>query len=270
MQDLADSTTDIDTVTHSKLPSYLQPCNDSLIQSRDAYGLDDGVAFAYATVTATIRLSSSHHRQMSSSPDEPHLSDCRSPSDSTDGDIDANKEILFRPINFDDISVGTCRSLALLTPPEFSNSSGSTSGSSDSGSSNEDVPDDGLLVRIPRRASDSMIVTNNQPRCEPKLKEAKATSGSSDSGSSNEDVPDDGLLVRIPRRASDSMVVANNQPRCEPKLKEAKALENEHLQVGLRNSSRQHHGITINLLDKDLWKMFESIGNEMIVMKPGR
>ena len=30
------------------------------------------------------------------------------------------------------------------------------------------------------------------------------------------------------------------------------------------------HGITINLLDKELWQVFKSIGNEMIVTKPGR
>ena len=222
MQDLADSTTGTDT--YSKLPSYLQPCNDSLIQSRSTYGLDDGVAVGY--VTATIRIPqfmrSSHHRQISSSPDEPHLSDCRSPSTCRD---DANKETLFRPINFDNVSVGMCRSLVPLTPPESSNSS--TSGSSDRGSSNEDELD-----------------------------------------------PPNVLLVRIPRRASDSTIVANNQPRCESKLKQVKASENEDLQLGLNSSggqiSQPHHGITINLLDKDLWKMFESIGNEMIVTKPGR
>ena len=95
MQDLADSTTNIDT--HSKLLSYLQPCNDSLIQSKSAYDWGDGVTVNYATVTATIRLSSSHHRQMSSSSsaDEPHLNDCRSPSCRDD----VNKEALSRPIN---------------------------------------------------------------------------------------------------------------------------------------------------------------------------
>jgi hypothetical protein len=30
------------------------------------------------------------------------------------------------------------------------------------------------------------------------------------------------------------------------------------------------HGITVNLLDKNLWEMFNSLGNEMIVTKPGR
>lgn len=30
------------------------------------------------------------------------------------------------------------------------------------------------------------------------------------------------------------------------------------------------HGITVNLLDKELWQTFNSIGNEMIVTKPGR
>ena len=217
MQDLADSTTNIDT--HSKLLSYLQPCNDSLIQSKSAYDWGDGVTVNYATVTATIRLSSSRHSS-SSSPDEPHLNDCRSPSCRDDHD---NKEALSRPINFDDVSVETCPSL--LTPPKSSNSPGSRSGSSNSGSSNEDELDlrDGLLIRIPRRASDS---TNNRPRCEPKLKQAKASE-----------------------------------------------IENEHLQLGVRNSSegsQPHRGITIELLDEDLWKMFESTGNEMIVTKSGR
>ena len=219
MQDLADSTTNIDT--HCKLLSYLQPCNDSLIQSKSAYDWGDGVTVNYATVTATIRLNSSHHRQMSSSssPDEPHLNDCRSPSCRDDD----NKEALSRPSNFDDVSVETCPSL--LTPPKSSNSPGSRSGSSNSGSSNEDELDlpDGLLVRIPRRASNS---TNNQPRCEPKLKQAKASE-----------------------------------------------IENEHLQLGIRNSSggsQPHRGITVNLLDEELWKRFESNGNEMIVTKLGR
>ena len=35
-------------------------------------------------------------------------------------------------------------------------------------------------------------------------------------------------------------------------------------------SSIPAHGITVNLLDKELWKMFNSIGNELIVTKPGR
>ena len=30
------------------------------------------------------------------------------------------------------------------------------------------------------------------------------------------------------------------------------------------------HGITVNLLDRELWKTFMSVGNEMIVTKPGR
>ena len=35
-------------------------------------------------------------------------------------------------------------------------------------------------------------------------------------------------------------------------------------------SPHESHGITINLLDKELWQLFKSIGNEMIVTKPGR
>ena len=161
MQDLADSTTNI--VTHSKLRSYLQPCNDSSIQSKSVYDWGDGETVNYATVTATIRLSSSHHHRQVT--DNHLVSDCRPPDDD-------NKEVLSRPINFDDVSVETCPSL--ITPPKSSNSPGSRSGSSNSSSCNEDeldLPDD-LLVRVPCRAS---VSTNNQPRCEPKLKQAKAS-----------------------------------------------------------------------------------------------
>jgi hypothetical protein len=42
------------------------------------------------------------------------------------------------------------------------------------------------------------------------------------------------------------------------------------IQLGLNSSgdqaSQPNHGITINLLDKNLWKIFDSTGNEMIVL----
>jgi hypothetical protein len=203
MQGLADSTID---VTYSKLPSR------RLIQSTTAYGLNDGVA------GDAIRLRSSHRHSSSADEPMPHLNDygiTRSPTSKDD----VYREItsLFRN-HFDDVSVGMCRSLLSLTPPESCNSS--RRGSLERGSSSED-----------------------------KL-----------------DLPDhDVLLVRIPRRPSDSAI--KNQPRCDS--------ENDDLQLGLNGSggsraSPPHHGITINLLDKDLWKMFESVGNEMIVTKPGR
>jgi hypothetical protein len=157
----ADTTTG---VTHSKLPSHSHPWNGSLIQSRAAYNLNDGVVVGYVDVAATIRLRSSHHR--SSSPDEPHLdlNNCgitRSLSDSTSCRDGANRETLFRPIDFDNVSIGMCRSLVPLTLPESRNTS--RSGSSDRGMSsswtNEDelhLPDI-LLVQIPRRPSDPAI-----------------------------------------------------------------------------------------------------------------
>lgn len=178
-----------------------------------------------------IRLRSSHLR--SSSADLNDYGITRSPFDKTSED-DACREIIssFRSIDFDDVSVEMCRSLVSFTPPESCNSS--RRGSADCGSSSEDIKLD-LPV-------------------------------------SDHDV----LLVRIPRRPSDhSAILPNNQSRCEPKQKKADDSENNDLQLGLNGSggsraSPPHHGITINLLDKDLWKKFESIGNEMIVTKPGR
>ena len=227
MQGQADST----TVTYSKLPNYLQLSNDQSV-----HGLNDSVAVGYAATTIRIpQLRSSHQQvqQTSSSPGEPNLSDCGitpSPSDSTSSGDDTNRDTLFRPIDFDGVSVGMCRSVVPLTPPESSN--GSRSGSSDRGSSNEDDFPDVLLVRIPRRPS--MIMVN------------------------------------------DHRSMASNEPcSYEPNLKPVNGSENDDPELTCSGSQASqpvtHHArININLLDKDLWKMFESVGNEMIVTKPGR
>ena len=218
MQGLADST----TVTYNKLPSYLQPCNGN---SNLSAFCNNRVSVSYTAATICVPQVRSTHQQT----DEPHLSDCGftpPPSDSTSSGDDASGETLFRPIDFDGISVGMCRSLVPLTPPE---SSGSWS--SDRGSSNEDELPDVLLVRIPRRPL-SMTFANNH------------------------DKPHQGL-----------------DNCCEPKPKSANATANSDLDLGVNCSgqaSETHHGIAINLLDRHLWKAFGSVGNEMIVTKPGR
>ena len=43
-----------------------------------------------------------------------------------------------------------------------------------------------------------------------------------------------------------------------------------NLEPTCRSPPPPAHGITVNLLDRDLWKTFMSAGNEMIVTKPGR
>lgn len=65
----------------------------------------------------------------------------------------------------------------------------------------------------------------------------------------------EGLLVRIPRKA------------VGPAEDRTGGTSNSLPTPASPSSS---HGITVNLLDKALWQMFNSIGNEMIVTKPGR
>ena len=62
----------------------------------------------------------------------------------------------------------------------------------------------------------------------------------------------DVLLVRIPRKQPVSLIT-------EPDVSNHES-----------TADTPAHGITVNLLDKELWKMFKSVGNEMIVTKPGR
>ena len=192
MQGQADST----TVTYSKVPNYLQPYIGT--PNYSAYNRAGCPLPAAAYITATIELRSTHQQQQQqSSAEEPHLCDCGitlSPSDSTSSRDEANREGLFRPIEFDD-KQGICRFSVPLTLPE--------------------------------------------------------SSGSSDRGNSNEDDLPDVLLVQIPRRPQ-------------------KTVANEPANGELVNHSSPQQGITINLLDKNLWKMFGSVGNEMIVTKPGR
>lgn len=212
MQGQADST----TVTYNKLPSYLQQCNGN--SNHSAYS-NNRVSVSYTSTAATIYVPQLRS-QPSSAADEPHPSGITpSPSDSTSSGDDANRETLFRPIDFDGVSVGLC-----LTPPESSRS-----GSSDRGSSNEDELPDVLLVRIPRRPS--MVLASNDDKesnglnhsCEPK---PKPTNGGSANGN---------LGLNCSDQASET-----------------------------------HKGITIKLLDRHIWEAFGSVGNEMIVTKPGR
>ena len=80
---------------------------------------------------------------------------------------------------------------------------------------------------------------------------------SSDRGSPTEDMPDV-LLVRIPRKSPVLAPAVEN--KCASKNPDKDALP----------LPSHHDGITVNLLDREMWKMFKSVGNEMIVTKPGR
>lgn len=83
------------------------------------------------------------------------------------------------------------------------------------------------------------------------------SAASSDRDSPSEDRLPEVLLVRIPRKAPVT-VPAEREESCNGTSGTAPA------------SPIPAHGITVNLLDKELWQMFNSIGNEMIVTKPGR
>lgn len=97
---------------------------------------------------------------------------------------------------------------------------------------------------------------------------SRSGSVASDHGSSKEGDLPNVLLVQVPREA--------------PAARESTEPEEEIFdgRNGTRSSSSPRtpasaspsptHGITVNLLDKELWQTFKSVGNEMIVTKPGR
>ena len=192
MQSRADST----SVTYTKLPSYFQPRDDSVV----GYA-PDHVGYApdpvsYTKALATLPPRSTHHG--------PHLGEygiTPSPSDSnTSSQDEACKEVLFRPVDFERFSAGSHSTSVPPTPSDSGESS-------DRGSPTEDIPDV-LLVRIPRKSP--VLAPAVENKCASKIPD--------------KDVP--------------------------PPLR--------------------HDGITVNLLDREMWKMFKSVGNEMIVTKPGR
>lgn len=82
-------------------------------------------------------------------------------------------------------------------------------------------------------------------------------SDSSGRSSPIEEDPADVLLVRIPRKP----------PLTQDTKPETNGVKGANSN---QDSIPTRHGITVNLLDKELWKMFKSVGNEMIVTKPGR
>lgn len=192
MQSRADSS----SVTYSKLPSYLQPRNGSVVgYAPEPVGYSPDPA-GFTKALATLQPRSTHHR--------PHLGEYSitpSPSDSnSSSQEEACKEVLFRPVDFERFSAGSHGTSVPPTPSDSGESS-------DRGSPTEDMPDV-LLVRISRKS--------------PVL--APAVENKSASNTTDKDVP--------------------------PPL--------------------HHNGITVNLLDREMWKMFKSVGNEMIVTKPGR
>ena len=85
---------------------------------------------------------------------------------------------------------------------------------------------------------------------------------SSDRDSPSEDRLPGVLLVRIPRKAPVT-VPAEPHKNCNG----ASATSSSPPPP---TSPIPAHGITVNLQDRELWQMFNSIGNEMIVTKPGR
>ena len=93
---------------------------------------------------------------------------------------------------------------------------------------------------------------------------SRSGSVASDGGSSREGDLPSVLLVQIPRQPR---VTVTKEPE-----------ENGEGTNGTTNSPGAPpttspapvHAITINLLDKELWQTFKSMGNEMIVTKPGR
>ena len=92
---------------------------------------------------------------------------------------------------------------------------------------------------------------------------SRSGSVASDRSSSREgDQPPGDLLVQIPRKAPPVTVTIEN---CK-----ATNGTNNSPRVSAPASPTPAHGITVNLLDKELWQTFKSVGNEMIVTKPGR
>ena len=203
MQIEADST----SVPYSKFPSYLQPHTGCQFYSG---GYDSVEGYAPVGYTAA-QEGSAHQVRISSAAEEPHCGEyaqCHgittpSPSNSSHSasQDEANKGVLFRPVDFERFTAG---SRGTSMPPTPSDSAKS----SDRDSCTEDDLPNSLLVRISRP---------------PPLKPA-VTCNETNRSSSDED------LSPLPHR----------------------------------------QGITINLLDTELWKTFKCVGNEMIVTKPGR
>ena len=84
---------------------------------------------------------------------------------------------------------------------------------------------------------------------------------SSDRESPNEDRLPEVLLVRIPRKAPVAGTIEPAEENCT----------NGAASSPLAPASpTPAHEVTVNLLDEELWQTFKSVGNEMIVTKPGR
>ena len=197
----ADST----SVSYSKFPSYLQSYPGSQFYS----GYDSAVGYGSSYTAALQR--SAHLVRIPSTAEEPHLGEYAhgittpSPSDdnhSASQDDETNKEVLFRPVDFERFTSGSRGTSVPPTPPDSAESS-------DRGSCTEDDLPNVLLVRMPQKP----------PSPKPAMKGKETNRSSSD-----KDV----------------------------------------------SPPSHREGVTINLLDRELWKMFKSVGNEMIVTKPGR
>lgn len=203
MQIEADST----SVPFSKFPSYLQPYSSCQFYSG---GYDSVEGYAPVGYTAAVQRSA-HQVRTSSTAEEPHRGEYAqsngittpSPSNSSHSasQDEANKGVLFRPVDFERVTAGSRGTSVPPTPPDSADSS-------DRGSCVEDDLPSVPLVHIPRPPPLKPAVTGNE----------------TNRSSSDKDVSP--LLHR--------------------------------------------EGITINLLDTELWKMFKCVGNEMIVTKPGR
>ena len=187
MQSLSGSSS---TITYAKQEAHLQPFHHDTIHG--GYGPVGYVGYLQQPRSSHQILPPAQSKAQMS-----HLHDYAAPLSPCDSNSsgEAAKEVLFRPIAFENHAEGTA--VAPLTPPDSVDSSVRRD--------EEDTPES-LVVRIPRQQS-------------PALDAKPATDDNS---------PSDAV------------------------------------------SPPPSHGITVNLLDKELWKMFMSVGNEMIVTKPGR
>ena len=103
------------------------------------------------------------------------------------------------------------------------------------------------------------VVPLNNPSESP-----RSGSVASDRDSSNDGDPP---MVETPREVPAASEPGSSEP--EEKCSGTNGTNSSPTAVAPA-SPHESHGITVTLLDKELWQLFKSIGNEMIVTKPGR
>ena len=121
-------------------------------------------------------------------------------------------------------------------------------------------------------SKDAPFLSSNFDRLKDGVQGSHHTSGAaahavsptpSDSAEASDSSNEDRLVVRIPRAESTTVPVEQEEKCNGTSGPSSSSPATASLISGA-------HGITVNLLDKELWQTFNSIGNEMIVTKPGR